>query len=107
MYNKESLESELSAQAGAEGRAPRIDLADFSTAITTGVLRALDARSVAESSQLQAVELRRPWIWAGFILGPEGPGGPIGPGGPEGPGGPIAFDGPGGPGTSGPGSAGG
>jgi hypothetical protein len=85
MYNKESLEAELPAQPGVEGKAPKIDLADFSTAISAGVLRALDARSTAGTGSTSRF---RPWIWAGFIMGPEGPEGPFGPGGPGGPGSP-------------------
>jgi hypothetical protein len=61
MYNKESLEPELSAQSGVEGKAPRIDLADFSTAISAGVLRALDARSTAGASFARGYGLALLW----------------------------------------------
>lgn len=53
----------------AEGAA-RVDLADFSAALTSGVLRAVEARRPARRPGL--IDWR-PWIWAGWIIGEGGP----------------------------------
>ena len=79
-------------------KAARVDLADFTETVTTGVLRALDARRIA-GGDIGVSDRWRPWIWAGWIIGDGGPFGQGGPGGPLGPGGGAPF----GPGAGGPG----
>ncbi len=70
-------------------RAARIDLEDFAEALSSGVLRAIEARRANPAVGRPHQVNWRPWIWAGWIIGDEGPFGPFGPGeGPLGPGGP-------------------
>jgi hypothetical protein len=57
-------------------RAVQVDLSDFAEALTSGVIRALDRRAVAGITE-DNIRLWRPWIWAGWIMGPDGPNGPI------------------------------
>lgn len=58
-------------------RAEAITVADFSTALSGGVLRAIDARKRPSGG----VTDFRPWVWAGWIIG-DGPlpGGGFNPG---------------------------
>ena len=86
MDKKEFLQSGRSE--ALPSKAASVDLVDFSSALSAGVLRAMDARSRADQERF------RPWIWAGWIIGPDGPFGPTGPFGPGGPGGPGAPGGP-------------
>lgn len=87
-------EREQSAAAASRSvpKAARIDLAEFSEALSTGVLRAIEARRLAPDFDRPDQFDWRPWIWAGWIIGtggpfdPSGPGGPFGGGGPGGPG---------------------
>ena len=67
-------------------RADSISLEEFSSALTAGILRAMDSREPGKD------HVRRPWVWAGWIIGDEfGPIGPLGPFGPNGPGpGPLS-----------------
>jgi hypothetical protein len=60
----------------ALARAEKVTLTDFSAALTSGVLSAIEARKAAGSGA--GIDWRR-WIWAGWIIGdnPWGPGGPI------------------------------
>jgi hypothetical protein len=92
IFQEEQMENQRSGSKGSDsveglGRAESITLTDFSTALSAGIIRAIDARGT--------VKVRpewRPWIWAGWIIGdgPLGPGGgPFGPGGPAGPSGPF------------------
>jgi hypothetical protein len=77
-------ESSTSGRSETLPKASSVDLVDFSSALSAGLLRAIDARSKVDQERF------RPWIWAGFIIGPDGPfgpTGPLGPGGPAGPGG--------------------
>ena len=69
-------------------RAESVSLADFSTALSSGVLRAMEARSLSGRKDV------RPWIWAGWIIGegPFGPYNPMDPGGPLGQGGGPTFN---------------
>ena len=67
-------------------RAEKVTLTDFSAALTSGVLSAIEARRPPDG----AAGLNwRKWIWAGFIIGDgvppigDGPPGPGGPGSPE------------------------
>ncbi|NNM76064.1 hypothetical protein HJG53_03970 [Sphingomonas sp. ID1715] len=55
-------------------RAEAITVADFSTALSGGILRAIEARKRPGAG---GVIDWRPWIWAGWIIGD----GPFGPGG--------------------------
>jgi hypothetical protein len=79
MDERERLEQGRSSAASAS--AARIDVGEFAEALSTGVLRALDRRALDEPG------FKRPWIWAGWIIGDDlGPLGPFGPAGPQGPG---------------------
>ena len=66
--------------ARPEVRAASVDVVEFSCALIAGILRAIDALPQAGRDRL------RPWVWAGWIIGPDGPFGPTGPFGPGGPG---------------------
>jgi hypothetical protein len=59
--------SQPAERAKAAGVAARVELADFSAALTTGVLRAVEARRPVLGPDW------RPWIWAGWIIGEGGP----------------------------------
>lgn len=71
----------------------RIDLTEFAEALSTGILRALDARNAGLREDLKSPIELKPWIWCGWIMGDDKFPGPFGgggiPGGPGGPGGPI------------------
>ena len=56
--------SESDAARAASG--VKVDLADFSTALTHGVLRAVEARKQPSGPKL-------PVIWAGWMIGEQGP----------------------------------
>lgn len=77
--------AERESAAKAE-RAARIELADFSEALSTGVMRAMDARGIRVNPELEDQFNLKPWIWFGWIIGNDGGGGPFGGG--SGPGGP-------------------
>jgi hypothetical protein len=64
-------EREQAANQGA-GRAARVELSDFAEALSSGVVRALERRPGSGT-----VTDWRPWIWAGWIIGPDGPVGPL------------------------------
>lgn len=70
-------------ESAAASRAANVTLADFSEALSTGVLRAIDARKL----DIDTKDRFKPWIWAGWWIGNQGPfdGGTFGPGGPGGP----------------------
>lgn len=72
-------------------KASRVDLAEFSEALSTGVMRAMDARGIRANPELGDRLNLKPWIWCGWIIGNDDVFGPLGGGG-----GP--FGGPGGPG---------
>ena len=60
--------------AVSASRAESVSLTDFSEALSTGVLRAIDARKI----EIKKPELM-PWIWAGWWIGNgpwRGQGGP-------------------------------
>lgn len=64
MSQREISEANL---ASPQATAARIDLEDFASALTSGVLRAVKARQSSDGEPF------RPWIWAGWILGEDGP----------------------------------
>lgn len=80
------IEAGSKQQGSTTERAARVDLTDFAEALSTGIVRALERRS---SAGPDTDNRWWPWIWAGWVIGPDGPTGPFG-GGPIG-GGP--FDG--------------
>jgi hypothetical protein len=76
---------EMSERESA-AKAARIDLADFSEALSTGVMRAMDARAIGTKPELDDRLNLKPWIWCGWIIGNDDVFGPLGGG--RGPGGP-------------------
>ena len=58
-------ETTVSATAS---RASTVTVADFSEALSTGVLRAIDARKI----DLKKPKYFQNWVWAGWIIG-DGP----------------------------------
>ncbi|MEA1013813.1 hypothetical protein [Sphingosinicella sp. LY1275] len=85
-------EQDNADRAMMESRASSVGVADFSEALSSGVLRALDAQLARPISG----KTFKPWIWAGIWIGPDGPfgggGGPFGGGGPLGQGGTFGRD---------------
>lgn len=66
-------------------RAEQVTLTDFSTALSAGILAAIEARERPAPGGIDW----RPWVWAGWMIG-DGPWGPFGPDGPGVGGGPPA-----------------
>lgn len=65
MEKKSARASQTNIDAEALTKAEAVTLADFSTAMSSGILRALDARKPGDRKWL-------PWVWAGWIIG-DGP----------------------------------
>jgi hypothetical protein len=59
----------------ASEKAARVDLSEFADALSSGIVQALERRSRAG---IDRDDWMRPWwVWAGWIIGTNGPGGPI------------------------------